>query len=65
MNLTFTSNEFSELMNQLEDWYNRRSIFVLENMQHDLLMGNPKEVVHRLLQRFEIEHPKPDWKSLL
>ena len=70
MTITFEKEELVEFQRKLAEWHQKQTIFVLENMSgvvnySDPLRRHGPDMVRALMEKFEKENPRPDWRSLL
>jgi hypothetical protein len=72
MEITFTREELSKMMTDLDNWYNLRSMYVMERIvklpvNHNDPYGHKgtAEHFHKFAKAFQEENPKPDWRSML
>ncbi len=67
MELTLTKEELEGYAAKLSQWYDERSMFVLQrvNSGPQYEYRNTEESVKAAFNKFESEHPRPTWKDLL
>lgn len=70
MEITFTKDELYTFIDNMADWYNQMTMYVVTEgfKRIDHMTGhlhNPQETFHRLAKEFQTENPKPNWRNLL
>lgn len=70
MTITLTRDEITTFQDKLAEWYRRQMIYVFENYRQNderMMVKSFKDgdIVKQLMLKFEVENPKPDWRTFL
>jgi transposase-like protein len=64
MQITFTDEELTRFAKELGDWHAQRAQIIINTMVQDPI-GRRLEINRQEIDKWERDHPKPDWRSLL
>ncbi len=69
MTITLTTEELQKYANEVSQWHYDCITFILTHYSprdfDTMFVDRPTDHLMKLRKRYEDEHPKPDWRSLL
>ena len=65
MTVTLTTEELSNFASDLEKWNRECLHYILTHYSPRALEARPTDQLLSLKHKYEREHPRPDWRSLL